>query len=304
MSKPRFDPMPHSVWIDSRLHMPPRVVADYADELKAVGRYEDACGQTPRDVIGGVDEEATLDHFAWRFGASCVRTEYLMLDPRGVLAPVSTDILSCLSEGRVAVLDIPCGASPGILGFLGLVAELRIHGCLPKQPLEVMITGGDISDAARRLYDNMMQKSQPWLANEGIRIRWNTFSWDARQEPSTAALVDNWFHAAPDFDEYLVLTAAFSGEAANNFEMYDRSFSHIASRLYNKCGTIIWLEPKSNKGKTLLAKLFGMFQAAFASWFGSEPQLEDAFKWQHPFRDDQINGSLMVLRHRRLETPA
>ncbi|QDU09645.1 hypothetical protein V202x_30210 [Gimesia aquarii] len=297
----RFDPIPPSIWSEGILQIPPRVVCDYRCELDALGRYENASGQSPKNLIGGIDEQATHDHFTWRFGASCVRTEYLMLDPRGLLAPVSTDILKCFSEGRIAVLDIPCGTGPGILGFLGLVAELRVRGCLPKQPLEVVITAGDISESARQLYDSMLNKAKPWLKHEGVRVKWKTYSWDAGDEPSTAELVDNWFSESPNFEEHVVLTAAFSGEAANNFETFERSFNHVASRLYNKCGTIIWVEPKMNDANKLLSKLTNMFKSIFPKWFGIEPELEDKYKWQHPFREDQLNGSLVVLRHKRLE---
>ena len=301
MKKARFDPIPASIWSASVLQLPPRLVTDYQKELEDLGLYDDACGPSPSNLTGGTAEKDTHDHFKCRFGASCVRTEYLMLDPRGVLTPVSTDILSCFSEGRVAVLDVPCGSGPGILGFLGLAAELRIHGCLPRQPLEIVITGGDISETARQLYDNMLQKAKPWLANEGIRISWNIYTWDASEQTSTAKLVDNWFQQSSNFEEHIVLAAAFSGEAANNFDLYKPSFSHIASRLYDKCATIIWLEPKWNKGEKLLTKLIGMFQSAFSRCFRTEPQLKDTFKWQHPFKENQLKGTLLVLKHSRME---
>lgn len=262
MSRPRFDPLPESVWHNSVLRLPPRIVGDYQTELENIGRIEDAREQSPRNLIGGADEEAARDHFVWRFGASCVRTEYLILDPYRAFVPVSNDLLSCLAEGRVAILDIPCGAAPGILGFLGLIAELRAHGCLPRQPLEVAITGGDISEPARNIYHAMLTRAQPWLADEGIRIRWQTGHWDAGDESTTAKIVDRWFDGSGGCEEYVVLVAAFSGEAANQFDVFERSFNHIAARLYDRNGTILWVEPRWNKGERLLSKVKRIFQTA------------------------------------------
>lgn len=289
----------HALWNNGVLSLPPSLVSAYQTQLEDLGRYNDACGPSPSGIVGGYDDKACHDHFTHRFAASAVRTEFLTLDPKQSFAPISDDLRITFSDGYVSVLDIPCGAGAGILGFLGLLSHLREHDAALRLPLAVSVTAGDFAPAARHLYDAMLHRVAPFLALQGIRLTWNVYEWDATQEPLTAQIVDHWFQAMSAPEEYFVLIAAFSAGGASTFESFSRSFSHITSRLYNRTSTVLWIEPQSRHATTFLSKVSELFAPLIPRWFRGTPELKDSFYWQHPFKEECPEGRVMVQRYER-----
>lgn len=279
--------------------MCPDLLEDYRTQLEAIGRYEDACGESPKNITGGADEKATHDHYTWRFGASSMRTRYLMLDPDGHLQAIADDLLTSFADGKLAILELPCGAGAGVLGFLSLVANMRRHKCLARLPLEVSVVAGDHSPHARGLYETMLDKSRRWLEKEGIRVSWTTQEWDASDLVSTTKAVDAWFKQTSDFEEHIVLIAAFSGAAANNFKHFEDSFKQIAARLHDRESTILLVEPESNKALAFLSKLDKLFGNVFSKLFGGSPTLTASFKWRHPFKNETPTGHISVVQYER-----
>ncbi|MHC2069632.1 hypothetical protein ACYFX5_19340 [Bremerella sp. T1] len=291
---------PLELWSDDVLRLPTPLISVYQKILQDIGRYEDACSESPSKLIGGEDEKSTQDHFAWRFAASVARTAFLMVDPNGQLVPVSTDLLTRLADGKIAVLEVPCGTGAGILGLLSTLAILRETKCVNSLPLEISVTAGDFSESARNLYSEMLSNCSEWLNLHAIRLSFETHHWDASEEPTTAQLVDSWFSATEGFEEYVVLISAFSGDAVHRFEEFDRSFQHIASRLYSRKGMVLWVEPSMNDARKYLKKAETLFQR-FTRLFGFSPGLEGKFRWQHPFRELTPSGSIIVMKHQKLE---
>ncbi len=291
---------PTEIWNNNTVLIPKVIAKDYRTELERIGRYDDACKKdTPENIIGGIDQASTNDHFAFRFGASLVRTEYLLLDPHAKFTPLSDELLLLLSDGVVSVLDIPCGSGAGILGLLGVIAAFRTSSSVPRLPLEVRVTAGDLSPYARTLYDNMMSQAMSWLEPEGVRLVWTSLEWDASDEATTARVVDTWIDDTRDCDEHLVLISAFSGAAATRFKHFDRSFQHIAARQYDRLTTILWVEPAWNKTRTFLGLVAKLFQGVFGALFTPTDYPETSFRWEHPFNGSRNNGKLTVLQHKR-----
>jgi hypothetical protein len=295
-------PPPCDIWHDDVLFLPQLLVRDYEEELKHIGRFTDACREAPRGDIGGVSERETYDHFAYRFPASAVRTEFLMLDPKDCFHAVSQSLLNSFSDGRISILDVPCGAGASILGFLDLLAYLRSKQILCRLPVDLKITAGDYSQYARDLYDRMLTRAKPRLEQQGIRIEWQCVEWNAEMQSTTAALVDKWFQQGSDSEEWIVLVAAFSGEAmkdSNIAEAFAKNFEHIAARLYDRYGFLLWIEPCSNDAESWLKKVIKMFQGLLDIWGNSDGVLEHSFSWQHPFRPVTPTGRVRVLNFDR-----
>ena len=292
--------LPPSLWREGILHLPDCLVAPYRRELERTGSLEEASGPSPRDaeIVGGSSEQETQTHFTHRFAASAVRTEYLVLDPAQVFRSVCCDLLRLLADGTVAVLDVPCGAGAGILGVLTTLCEMRALECLPRLTLNIMITAGDISETVRGLYGRLLEAAEPSLREQGIRIQWRVFSWDAADEATTAAIVDQLFGATVS-EQYLVLIAAFSGDGTGQFDAFSRSFQHIAARLHDRPATVLWVEPKMAKAATFLDRIEALFAQLFGRILSATPRRIGHFRWQHPFKADVLNGSAEVLGHRR-----
>lgn len=300
--------IPSSLWTDNTLHLPVSVATDYTNRLNAIGRYDDARGPSPQGEIGGITEEATIEHFVHRFAASAVRTEFLLLDPRKEFGDISSDLIRSLTDGVISILDVPCGAGGGLLGFLGLIHELRSTGILKKLPLNISITAGDCSSSAMELYNQMLTAASPWLNDSGIRLAWECRVWDAKHEPSTASIVDSWFAQSPDSEEWLVLVAAISGELGSEAEKprlatNSRFFQHICSRMHDRFGGIYWVEPNTNQSNWLLSKMASSVLNSIATVFRQRHHKKSVqFNWQHPLKTNVFSGRIQVLEHRRTGT--
>ncbi|MEX1026425.1 MAG: hypothetical protein WD049_00235, partial [Candidatus Paceibacterota bacterium] len=299
MDHPRFGMLPESIYRNNLLQVHQRLASDYAAQLRDIGRFEDACQKKRSNATGGEDAERTLDAFVHRFCASACRTGYLVLDNNGYLSPVSDELLARLCDGRVAILDIPCGSGAGILGMLSLIASLRQHGALPRLPLTIHITAGDFSETARQLYDNLMPKAVPWLEEQGIRISWTTHAWDASDQFSTSAIVDCWLDHSAGCEDFVVLVAAFSDAAANNFKRFERSFQHITERIHNRSSAFVWIEPDWKKTSKFLDAIERHFNK-FVSFFSGTNRLSDRFEWFHPLKGKPCPSKIMVVRHQSL----
>lgn len=299
MNHHRFGTLPEKIYRDDLLQIHENLVADYVQELRAISRYEDACKKETCSSTGGADEERTHNAFVDRFCSSVCRSGYLVLDNQKRLKPVSDELLARLGDGRLAILDVPCGSGAGILGLLSLIASLRVHGALPRLPLTIDITAGDFSETARNLYDNMLPRAVPWLEEQGIRISWTTHAWDASDRFSTSLIVDQWLNNSPLCEDFVVLVAAFSDAAANNFKKFERSFQHITERLHNRSGSFVWIEPNWNKSPRFFDAIEGHFNKVL-NFFNGTGRLSDNFSWRHPLNNNACRSQIMVVRHESL----
>lgn len=294
---------PASLWYRHVCYLPTPLIEAYRKTLEDFGELDEAKfgKHEPSRLIGGVDEKSTRLHFAHRFEASSVRLQYLSIDPRGQLTPVSNDLLISLSEGRIAVLDVPCGTGASLLGLLSTLAALREATSLPTWPLTVYVCSGDVSPFALQLYEHVKSYAADWLERQAIRLEHVTMVWDASRGDSTTELIDAWLYNAPnDVQEYLVIFAAFSGEAGNHFSRYQRSFEQVAERLHNKPATLLHVEPRMTGSKQFFKQLSSLFSRVIA-WFKSAPEepLSDSYRWFNAIRYRELRGSISVLRYIR-----
>lgn len=294
--------IPAQLWEQDVVHMPRALAKIYTEYLKHLGRHHEALDQGPDDtaLIGGASDEATLAHFTHRFAVSAVRLEYLVLDPHDVFGEVPSDLLVTLSDGCIAVLDVPCGTGAGMLGLLGTLAELRAQQAGASLPLTLHITAGDVAPKALDIYQSLLSRAAPWLRSQGIQVHWDIAHWDAEQPNTTAALIDRWFRMAEGAEEYVVLIAALSGAGAGLYTKFERSFQHITERLHDKRCAILWVEPCSNQSRSFFQKIKNLFDRI--PWFPSKVSapVEATFQWYHPIKHAIIDrGSVRVKQYSR-----
>ena len=138
------------------------------------------------EKITGGDGDKTLRHFARRFAVSCARVQLCLLGTRPGLADVADDLLAFFSEGKVAVLEAPCGAGAASLALVETLRARRHGGVLPRQPLEVRCLGADLETAALDLYSSMLSRVEKEA--EGVRVHADATQWDACRADSTVLL--------------------------------------------------------------------------------------------------------------------
>lgn len=297
--------IPETLWKDNKLLIPPAIVDALRDELQIRSLYDEACVEDKPDneLFGGKDGEAALPHFVHRFKSSAARVEFVALNPNGTFEPLATDLLACLLDGSVAILDIPCGSGGGLLGLLLTFVELRRHAQLPRLPLEIRLFAADISAEARAIHEGMLRRVQGALAKLGISIIWEYMAWDVTDPFSTAALMDRWLAFAPESEEYLVFISAFSGFAASNAEAVMQGVRDITVRLHSKMFLLAWIEPIMKKSERLFEKVVGFLSSLFRGRpvTGCQP-LEEEFRYGHPFTDQVLPGRARVVRFEKVQT--
>jgi len=290
--------IPQDLWKNETLHMPICLIEAYRKQLQKYGVMNDVLDtKNMGGPIGGSSHQDTLQHFTYRYGVSACRVQSLALDPYHAFDSIPDDLLTTLSAGRVSILDMPCGTGAAGASLLSTIAILRDKNKLPREPLDVMITGGDCSPTGRVIYKKIIDNLKPYLATVGINIWLATVDWDGTNPDSTAALVDAWLNSnSPGCTEFLTVIANFSGAAGNHFADFERSFLHIHERLHDKTCTIIWVEPKMRSADTLLKRVRSLFNFRSGT---PNSQFTHLYSFYHPFQLRSWNCSVSVCKYNR-----
>lgn len=264
-----------------------------------MGRLEDAKVENKKGLIGGISEIETHDYFVSTYCASVARTEYMLLDPHDEIGEIAEELLDSFTDGRIRILDIPCGSGGSILGMLSCLYQLRKEGHISRLPLDVSILAGDISEPARILYDDMLSEAAIWLAVQGIRISWECQAWDVTDTASTAALVDAWFDQG-ESEEWVVIIAAISGflsKSKKDFDHNKRFFQHITERMHDRLGSVTWVEPQSNDSLWLFNKIVSLSKSG--RWVAKLFNDVRRFTWHHPIKNSTFSGGIRVFDYKK-----
>lgn len=289
--------IPKELWSGDVLYIPKRLAELYEEMLNKYGVYKEALQDHRGKNVGGVSDEETLKHFAGRYLASASRVEYLVLNPKHEFPEIQRDVLSLLSDGKINVLDIPCGTGAGILSLLITLAELRRNRRLPSTPLNIRISAGDISLKALEIYNDFLERASPIVKESGVFLSWRTFEWDATKDNTTSIIMDNLLENSCTPKEYLVFISAFSGSGKNILEGFEYSLRQIEARLDRLKSTTLWIEPKEGEGG-FLKSITKMLEKA-KDWFKkNEKNLSGAvFNWLHPLTNKIHTGTMSVKKY-------
>ena len=293
--------IPRHLWNNDMLHMPDCLVDSY-DALLDEYNVKDLAldPQGPARVIGGPTLEATLEHFARRYGVSSCRIESLVIDPDRAFLSVSEDLISIFSEGKIALLDIACGSGSVGASLLSTFYVLRREQKLPITPTTVEIIGGDCSPHALHIYAKMMKRLLDNLETTGIHSSLQTVQWNAEASYATSELFDLLFNKNPDADEYIVVIANFSGALDQRFNEYRDSIQHIFDRTHNRRCAIVWVEPGGfSKAVSLFAKIRRLVEATPWSQAGQTGPISHDYQWLHPLQDRCLPCKVLLKLYNR-----
>ena len=238
--------IPKSIWDGKDTLSLPRSLGEaYCRTLKTLGLFEEARLATLSGAIGGKSKEETVKHFVYSFIGSCVRLELAILDPKNVLSGTSDYFVNAFSGGRVRLLDIPCGCGAASASLLATVAELRRKNIIPREPLDVFITGGDVSETARCYANLLYSDLQHVLHNQGIFVKSTFHPWDITESTGTKDFLDEWLTDSPDSVSSFLLIANFSAflsDQNNRKKAEDQVGEIFEWAETNKC-SVAWIEP-------------------------------------------------------------
>ena len=301
--------IPKSLWDGNNvLKLPIPLAKGYIETLVAKGLLGEAFNVSPKGLVGGESVEEANQHFAHKFDGSCARVELAVLDPKNDLENVSDYFIRAFSGGRIRLLDIPCGCGAASAALLTTVAELRRKNVIPRMPLEVSLTGGDISDTAVDYAEALFRYLSQSLRNQSIFLDASFSKWNIVSAADTTYLVKDWLSLDTSSKKSFLLIANFLSflGTEGNLEDTEERLGEIFRWAEANKATIVWLE-SIPKGKTI-----EMFQEWFESkltrltgWLGlpagPNVHLSSHSKYVQPLRCFHPPVRLMLFR---LEGPA
>lgn len=300
--------IPKSLWNgDNLLYLPLALRDVYLKTLISRDKLEEARKDSPQGSIGGETQEVTDLHFAHSFDGSCARVELAVLDPKDELRKASDFFIQAFSGGRVRLLDIPCGCGAASAALLTTISELRRQNVLPREPLEVAITGGDKSDPARNYADLVLGELKESLRNQGIFVSVSLHPWDVMNAASTTTLLDQWL-SNQDCEKFFLLIANFSGVLGDEgkIKKAKERLGEVIRWTGARKSTIAWIEPQTRKARRMsVNKVLGRVFDLLTNWSyeATDPsdELTSEAMYAHPVSKDKVPKVRLLLY--RMEGP-
>ena len=289
------------------LCLPQELRKAYFKTLKKGGLLERARKHSPKDTFGGQSKADTDQHFAHKFSGSCSRVELAILDPKNELGDSSNGFIRAFAGGKVSMLDIPCGCCAASATVLSTIAELRRQQILPREPLEVFLTGGDFSSSARTYAGQILDELERPLRNQGIFVKKSLYPWDIQDEISNTKLLSEWLKDQ-ECEKTFLLIAGFSGVLGN-----DGKIKKVRGQLAEairwagvRRATITWIEPQTNKAKKMWdsSVLRGIFDLLTSLPDGPKRLYDDLTSEAeciHPLCDDRVYTTRLLLNQWRVQ---
>ncbi len=171
--------LPTSLCASGMLYIAPDLATAYVTAVNLHGLNQLANARDLKSApVGGPTKEAADKHFAQAFDGSVARTELAFLDPKSEVANVADALAKLCAGGPIAILDLPCGAGAFSLSILCTLAELRARGTLPRQPLDVVVVGGEFNSHASRYASDLFARVNSFLITQAINVEFKPLFWD------------------------------------------------------------------------------------------------------------------------------
>lgn len=270
MSVRLLDPnlLPPTLWDSSSgtIILPPALAQAYQTVIDRHGLRELAESRDQKDPpCRGPEKERTDKHLAQAFGSSVARTQLALLDPNNDLPLVSSSFISCLAGNSVNLTDAPCGAGAAVFSFLANIAELRSQNVLPREPLDVVLVGAELSGSARAYAEEILLQLRPSLEAQAIFVNSEFREWDVTNSLSNTELIQRVTITSSKCSKRLLIVANFNGylekerKRKDSVHQIEELFRHASG----KNSMAIWIEPNMNRA-TSIGGTFSWLRALLA----------------------------------------
>lgn len=189
------------------------------------------------------------------------------------------------------LLDIPsgCGAASAVL--LSTIAVLRQKNILPREPLDISLSGGDVSDTARCYADLMYSELRQALSSQAIFLKHTFHSWDITKSARTTCILNEWLSDSTRRENSFLLIANWSGflnDRKNQAEA-EIQFEEVFQWAEENSCRIAWIEPPMKQGtRKWILQLFRKFFTGLRKILGktesSRGQLTSKMGFVNPIR--------------------
>jgi hypothetical protein len=297
--------IPHTLWNKglSVLYLPPELVLGWKSLLEKNNLLEKALTSAPEGFEGGMSKEDTDNHFAWRFTGSVARVMLSILDPKEELQEISDAFTKFFSGNRVFLADLPCGSGAASLSILSVYSELRKQGVIPREPLDVVILGGEISKYAQCYANDGFVLLRKELEEQAITVKFEIMDWDVCDRYSNASLIQQLILSRQECSAKVLIMANFSGFLQRDKKWKDAQ-GQIEELFRFNLGhdsVALWIEPQRSevvKASGFMPRLIEWFKDKFAFSVIQKniTQQETSSDVQHPLMDGSFRTHLVVVR--------
>lgn len=272
--------LPDSVWCsnNSEMRLPENLVNSWKQLLSNNNLEELAKEPAETGFVGGISEDDTNKHLAWRYNGSCARVILSMLDPKHELTEISNAYATLFSGNKVLLADIPSGSGAAAISILCTLAELREKNVIPRHPLEVVIVAGEISSHALYYFKSQIDFITPILAKQAIKIhKPSLLSWNVLDSMSTTNLIREMTVRNIDCQNRMLILCNFSGfltSDSSRWKAANSKFEEIFRHSTDNNSAVIWIEPQTNKAGTLFSMLKNWFSTKFSNLLPHQEKTE------------------------------
>jgi hypothetical protein len=296
--------IPATLWDKelSIMFLPSQLVSGWISLLEKNGLIEQAKTPAEKGFEGGASKEDTDKHFTWRFTGSSARVMLSMLDPKGDLDEIPNVFTQLFSGNRVLLADLPCGAGAASISILSVYCELRKQGVIPREPLEVVVIGGEISKFAQSYaYDGLSNLIEE-LKNQAIFLEFEIMDWDVCDAFSTAELVKRLTLRSQECSAKVLLMANFSGflQGEKKWKKANEQIEELFRYNRGENSVALWIEPSRNEVTNpggFIYRLINWFTQKFTSVFSSVVNLrQSSVNVSHPLVSGTFRTNLVVVR--------
>lgn len=298
------DLIPHTLWDNesSVMHLPPQLVSSWKILLEKYGLLDKAKTRAPEGFEGGRNKVDTDNHFAWRFSGSSARVMLSMLDPKQDLYEISDVFTRLFSGNRIFLADLPCGSGAASISILSVYCELRKQKLVPREPLEVIIIGGEISPFARNYASEGLECLRKDLEEQAITIEYEITDWDVCDPFSNTHLIKQLTLRSQSCAAKVLVLANFSGYLQRNNKWDDakKQIDELFRHNLGESSVALWIEPNINEVTNsggFIFRLIKWFKEKFASIVSNIINYQaTSAEVKHPLVEETFTTNLVVVR--------
>jgi len=296
--------IPITLWDEKQalMKLPSQLVSIWKVLLEKNGLLDKAITQAPEGFEGGRSKEDTDNHFAWRFSGSSARVILTILDPKQDLYEISDVFTQFFSGNRIFLADLPCGSGAASLSILSVYCELRTQGLIPREPLEVVIVGGELSEFAQSYARDGLSNLIVELEKQAIFIEFEIMDWDVCDPFSNAELIKCLTLKSQGCSAKVLMLANFSGflQKENKWVDASKQIDELFRHNLGESSIALWIEPKRNdvtKSGGFMQRLLVWFKKKFSSISSIDAKsYESSVEVCHPLIDGVFRSNLTVVR--------
>ena len=298
--------IPSSLWNKDKnaLYLPPQLVSGWEMLLDKYQLRDMAMQKAPKGFEGGMSQEDTNKHLAWRFTGSSARVMLTMLDPLDQLPRIPDIFVRVFSGNRVFLADLPCGSGAVSLSILSVLCELRKQKRIPRMPLHVVILGGEISQYAQSYAKEALEFLRIELATQAITIEFDIIDWDVCDRFINTNLIQRLTLKSQNCSAKLLILANFSGflEREKKFKLAQSQLDELFRYSQSDNSIALWIEPqKSNVTKSFFLRLINWFKKQFSillkdQVLNSDSYAKSSARAINPLTENMFRVGLAVIR--------